>query len=207
VVVGCSFLLFGCGAKPDESSDSGQINLEQVSCIGVLPAASIGEGEVAPVYIPDEEGFRQGIQVMNEILSQELGGKDKVRFAGLDQLEGLQLTGGESPLALARMVGQRVGCNAVLETTVRRYSERVGGRYSVESPAAVAFEMRLISLDSGSILWSAQFDETQKSVMENLLEWKKANTRKFTWITAEELMREGVRGKLADCLYFNPPGE
>ena len=43
--------------------------------------------------------------------------------------------------------------------------------------------------------------------MENLLEWNKANTRGFVWITAEELMREGVKGKLAASPYFGPAGQ
>jgi len=116
------------------------------------------------------------------------------------------MTGGESTLILASMVGKSINCNAVLESTVKRYAERIGGRYSVESPASVAFEMRLISLDTSSVLWSAKFDEVQKSVMENILEWKKANTRKFTWITAEELMQEGVKGKLTDSPFFYSPG-
>jgi len=207
VVVSCSFMLFGCGVKNDGAIDTGQPQLSQINCIGVLPASSMLEGQVVPVFMPDEKIARRGIEVMNEILSKELGGDDQVRFLGIDQVTSLELTGGENSLELATMVGKNVNCNAVLESTVKRFDQRVGGRYSVESPAAVAFEMKLISIENGSLLWSAKFDEVQRTVMENLLEWKKANTRGFVWLTAEELMHEGVREKLADSPYFNTAGK
>lgn len=202
--ISCSMILSACGVKEKSPKDTGPSQIAQVSCIAVLPAASMQSEQVVPVYIPKEKSDRVGVQAMNEILSDELGGKDKIRFIGLDQIGALDITGGENSLVLARMVGERVNCNAVLESSVKRFKERVGGRYSVETPASVAFEMRLISLDKGSVIWSAKFDESQKSVMENILEWKKANTRGFVWISAEELMREGVKAKLADSPYFNP---
>ena len=206
VLAGCSFMLAGCGVKGDVQVDTDHSQLSRINCIGVLPASSMIEGQI-PIYVPEEKNSRLGIEVMNEILSEQLGGKDKIRFVGLDQVSSLELTGGESSLELATMVGKNIDCNAILESTVKRFTQRVGGRYSVESPASVAFEMTLISIEDGSILWSAKFDEVQKSVMENLLEWKKANTRGFVWVTAEELMQEGVRGKLAGSPYFNPEGK
>ncbi len=206
VFVSCSFVLSGCGFKNEGPADTGQRQLSQISCIAVLPVSSMSKGQVVPVYVPNEKNSRRGIQVMNKILSQELGGKNNIRFVGIDKVSSLELTGGENSLALASMVGKNMNCNAVLESTVKRFADRVGGRYSVESPASVAFEMRLISIETGSILWSAKFDEVQKSVMENIFEWNKANTRSFVWITADELMEEGVSGKLTTSPYFNLPG-
>lgn len=200
-------MLFGCGIKNEGAVDTEKPQLPPVSCIAVMPASTLIEGQVAPVFFPEEKSALQGIEVMNEILSKELGGKNKIRFAGIGQITSLETDGGESSLELAAMIGKGMDCNVVLETMVKRFDQRVGGRYSVESPAAVAFEMRLISIEDGSILWTAKFDEVQKSVMENLLEWGKANTRGFVWVTAEELMQEGVREKFADNPYFNPAGK
>lgn len=203
----CTMLLSGCGGgKVSVPAETKQVQLAHVSCIGVLPATSMTEGEVVPVFVPKEKNLRRGIQIMNKTLSQELGGKNNTRFIGIDQISALEFSGGESSLELARMIGRKTNCNAVLESMVKRFTERVGSRYSVESPASVAFEMRLISIDNDSVLWSAKFDEAQKSVMENIYEWKKANTRGFVWITAEELMREGIKGKLSGSPYFNTAG-
>jgi hypothetical protein len=207
VIVSCCVMLSGCGVKTKESVESGQSRFSQVNCIGVLPTAFVAKGQVVPVYVPEEKSSRQGVQVMNEILSEQLGGKGNIRFVGIDQLASLDLTGGENTLEIARLVGKNINCNAVLESTVKRFSQRVGGRYSVESPASVSFEMRLFSIETGSVLWSAKFDEVQKSVMENILEWNKATTRGFVWVTAEELMQEGVKSKLAGGTYFNSEGK
>lgn len=207
VFVICGFMLSGCGGKVEGPIDDGQALLPQISCIGILPAAFVTDEQIVPVYAPNEKSSQLGVQVMNEILSKELGGKNKIRFVGMDQLNSLQLSGGENALEIARLVGKGINCDAVLESTVNRFSQRVGGRYSVESPASVGFEMRLISIETGVILWSAKFDEVQKSVMENILEWNKASDRGFVWVTAEELMQEGVRRKLADSSYFNSEGK
>ena len=203
----CCMLMVGCGGKVDSQSGTGQAQVAQINCIAVLPAAFLDDNNVVPVYLPENPAERQGIQTMNEILSDQLGGKDGIRFVGLDSMASLSLTGGENQLTLAKMVGEKTSCNAVLESSVSRFVERVGGRYSVESPASVAFAMRLIGIENGAILWSTKFNESQKSVMENILEFKKANTRGFVWITAEELMREGIKAKFADSPYFAAAGK
>ena len=194
----------GCGltrTEPGETTQAAQAAQEQVTCIGVLPAASAR----VPQGAAGEEkarSLRQGAETMDRLLRQELQGQASVHFVGQDLLAGLELTGGESPPELARLVGERIGCNGVLETEVSRFAERDGGKYSVEAPAAVAFVFRLFAVDSGAVLWSATFDETQTSVMENLYEWKKAKSRGFSWVTAEGLMLEGITAKLEQSPYF-----
>jgi hypothetical protein len=206
IVAGCSFVFSGCAVKDEGPDDPGQAELSRINCIGVLPATPVVKAEMAEDDA-EVKRIRRGVEVMDKILSRELGGKEKIRFVSIEQVAALQISGGESPLTFDRLVGESIGCDAVLESTVSHFGQRVGGRYSVESPASVAFAMRLISLETGAVLWSAKFDEVQKSVMENILEWKKAGARGFVWITAEELMREGIREKLAYSPYFNPEGE
>ncbi|GAB4342661.1 MAG: hypothetical protein Kow0089_17900 [Desulfobulbaceae bacterium] len=196
IVACCLILLPGCARKSVESAQD-RSEGALTGCVAVLPAATTMAGGSVPLFMPADKSARHALQVMNEILSKELGGRENIRFSGLERVSSLNLTGGENQLDIARMVGKQMQCSMALETIVKRFDERVGTRYSVESPASVAFEMRLIGLETGSILWSAKFDETQKSVMENILDFGKARTRGFVWITAEELMREGVRSKLA----------
>ena len=38
--------------------------------------------------------------------------------------------------------------------------------------------------------------------MENLLNLNKASSRGFSWVTAEVLMREGLKDRLSQCSYF-----
>jgi hypothetical protein len=197
----CLVFLAGCGSKTTTGSDAVQGPVYPVTCIGILPAATGAdrEGKLSP---QQQKALAQGVKVMDRILAQELGGREKIVFVSREHIAGLQATGGERPLEVARLIGKRVNCNAILETTVWRYSDRIGSRYSAEEPASVAFDFRLIGTDDGSILLSVKFDEVQRSVMENLYNWSKARTRGFTWITADELMLEGVREKLLETPYF-----
>jgi hypothetical protein len=199
----CSFALLaaGCGLlKNDPGAMTGTAE-GRVNCIGVLPAVSeqVAQGAAGEAKA---KSLLLGTEAMDRLLQQELQGQANVRFVGQDLLAGLELTGGENSLEMARLVGKRIGCSAVMETTVSRFVEREGGKYSVENPAAVAFDIRLFDIESGSVLWSANFDEAQKAVSENLYELKKAKSRGFSWVTAEGLMREGLRAKLGNSPYF-----
>lgn len=201
MVVGSLVLLAGCGQAPGNVKNIVQAPLYPVTCIAVLPAvpAVDVEGKTTP---EQQETLLHGAQVMNRLLAQELAEQEKVTFVGEDHLSGLEISGGENMIDIALLVGRSVNCNAVLETSVSRYSERIGTKWSVEKAAAVAFEMRLIGTDAGKVLWSAKFDEEQVSVLENLYHLSKAKTRGFTWITADELMLEGMREKFSNSPYF-----
>ncbi len=197
----CLVFLAGCGSKTTERSYVVQSPAYPVTCIGILPTVT-GTDRERKVSPEQQKALAKGVKVMNGILAQELGGWEKIVFVTPEQIAGLQATSAERPLEVARIVGERINCNAILETTVWRYSERVGTRYSAEEPASVAFDFRLIGTDNGSVLLSVKFDEVQRSVMENLYNWSKARTRGFTWITADELVLEGVREKLLETPYF-----
>jgi hypothetical protein len=80
-----------------------------------------------------------------------------------------------------------MGADAVITGNIFRFEDRVGTRHSVESSAAVAFEMCLISSMDGSILWSKSYTEKQISLSENLFNLGTFIRRKARWVTAEEM--------------------
>ncbi|MDW7773448.1 MAG: hypothetical protein SCH71_11215 [Desulfobulbaceae bacterium] len=203
ILVGFSLVLIaGCGAPPESAGKKIQEPLYPVTCIGVLPA--VPAVDVDKELSPEElENLHQGAKVMNMLLAQKLGEQERIFLVGEEDMSGLELSGTEDSLDTLRQVGQSISCNAILETTVRRYTERIGTKWSVEQPAAVAFQFRLIGVDIGNILWSAKFDEEQISLLENLYNLGKAKTRGFTWITAADLMLEGIQEKLSASPYFN----
>ena len=88
--------------------------------------------------------------------------------------------------------GKRAGADAVLVGHIFRFKERKGNRASVESPASVAFDLHLIHVDSGRIIWTANFDETQRPLSEKLFELSTFFKRKASWVTAEELAQGGL---------------
>ena len=137
------------------------------------------------------------------MLREVLGARPEVRFVSAQQVNAA--TGGEGvgDLDGAKKVAGKISCNVLMETTLSRYADRVGGQYGVKEPAAVTFDYRLYEVGEGKVLCRGRFDEKQESVMDNLLSFNKASNRGFSWITAEQLLREGLKAKLGQCAYFS----
>jgi len=83
--------------------------------------------------------------------------------------------------------GRRRGADAVFAGHVYRFRERVGGGFSAESPASIAFDIYLIDCRQPSVLWSAVFDYTQEALSDNLFGVGNFFRRGGRWVTAEEL--------------------
>ncbi|MFP7755069.1 hypothetical protein ACLG6S_10555 [Thermodesulfobacteriota bacterium B35] len=191
--------LAGCSAK--QETEKPQEPAVAVTCIAVLPAASVVNYDET-ISFAEARKLQKGIQVLDRLLQEQLAGRKDIRFVSDSQLYGMEGTLSENFLVQARKIAHRFSCNAVLETTLWRYSERVGGRYTAKEPASVTFEYRLVATDNGSVLCQGRYDEVQKSVLENLYNLRKARERGFTWVTAEELLREGLRDKFDQCSYL-----
>jgi len=99
--------------------------------------------------------------------------------------------------------GRALKADAVMAGYVFRYRERVGTRYSVELPASVAFEIHLIRVADGRVLWSGQFNETQRSLSEDLFDLGTFIKRKAAWITAPEMAQAGLEETLQSLAGFN----
>ncbi len=88
----------------------------------------------------------------------------------------------------ARLLGERLGVDAVLEGVVRVYREREGTKFAAH-PAAVGFEIRLVGAKDGRVLWVGDYFEEQKPLTHD---FKGFLERGGTFVTAEELARTGV---------------
>lgn len=91
-----------------------------------------------------------------------------------------------------RRVGNELGAEGVVAGYVYRFRERKGVSYTVEQPASVAFEIHLLRVSDGALVWRGTFDKTQSSLMENLLQSASFFRGKGKWVTAEELTGEGI---------------
>jgi hypothetical protein len=99
----------------------------------------------------------------------------------------------KSPLRqVLRDVGNDLGADGVVAGYVYRFRERKGVAYSVEQPASVTFEIHLLRVSDGALVWRGTFDKTQSSLMEDLLQVSSFYRGKGRWVTAKELMGEGV---------------
>ena len=203
VLVFACLLLFaaGCGKKTTTGTAVPEEPKVVVSCIAVLPVITAVDYEDTVSFV-DAKKLQDGVKVMESLLRQELAGREDIRFVSESQIYGMKETIPEDFLSRAGVIADHLSCNAVLETTIRRYSDRIGGKYTVSEPASVAFEYRLVEVKSGTVICKGKFDEVQKSIMENLYNFKTARMRGFTWITAEELLGEGVKEKFNECSYL-----
>jgi hypothetical protein len=113
-------------------------------------------------------------------------------------MSGLQ-AGSESPFSEQDLwieTGRDLGVDAVIVGHLYRFRDRVGTQYSVKVPASVAFDIHLISVRDGRVLWSGNFDETQQSLFEDLYQLGTFLNRGGRWITARELAVSGLEGML-----------
>jgi hypothetical protein len=107
-----------------------------------------------------------------------------------------------SERALLVETGQALKADAVLAVYIYRFRERIGTSYAVKSPASVAFDMHLIRVADGRVLWSGQFNETQKSLSENFLSLGTFFKRKASWVTAREMAQAGLEDILQSLSGF-----
>ena len=94
---------------------------------------------------------------------------------------------------LAVKLGESLAANLMVAGTVWRYEERSGGPVGAFSPASVAFVVYLIDVASGKIFWKGNFNETQRSLSENVLDTWAFIKKGAKWLSADELARYGVR--------------
>jgi hypothetical protein len=89
--------------------------------------------------------------------------------------------------------GRVLKADWVLSGNIFRFRERVGGKYSVDLPASVAFDIHLIRVSDGRLLWNDHFDETQRPLSENLFQLGSFLQRKARWITANDMAVSGLK--------------
>jgi hypothetical protein len=92
----------------------------------------------------------------------------------------------------AAALGREVGAEGVIFGRVFRFRERVGTRYGATEPASVAFELALLEVASGEIVWRGQFDRTQHSLSDNLFDFWMFWRAEPHWLSARELAGLGV---------------
>lgn len=93
---------------------------------------------------------------------------------------------------LLRDVGSELRVEGIVTGHVYRFRERKGGPYAAELPASVAFEIHLLRVEDGVLVWRGSFDRTQSALMENILDAPLFYREKGRWVTAEELVGEGL---------------
>lgn len=85
-------------------------------------------------------------------------------------------------------VGSCVPADFLLVPQVLRWKEFEGGG----NPASVVIDLYLIDVKGKRLVTRYHYDETQKALTDNLLDFSKYVHRKGQWVPADELAREGL---------------
>jgi hypothetical protein len=197
-----SLLLFsaiGCTTVPVEDTPQ---KLIPVSSIGILPA-QVAEITILPSDTRTKEQLEAGADIITSLLNDYFKNSQKAQMVSASQLAGLSSSVEAAKLLhIAREAGQQLHYDAVLITSVKRYRPREGTKYSVIRPASVYFSLQLLAVANGQIIWSADFDQTQKTLFENILPSTRSTGSGFRWLTAAELAAAGLTKKLDSCPYL-----
>jgi len=198
----CVFGLTSCsgfGSRHEElSEEARQEARNQVPCIVALPVIADVHSDESITY-DKAASLEDGAVFMDQQLAEALRGRDNIRFLSQRQLMSLLPEDDVARGALLERIGSLLKCNAVLETTISRYTQREGGEYGADSPASATFTMKISRTDDGSVIWATTFRETQESLMSNIMSAHKYGLR---WLTVEELVTMGINEKVEQCPYF-----
>src|SRR2546422_2675991 len=184
------FLLSSCVLGPGNfrSSHSTDLAERNIRRIAILPADGMIVGEKGK---STENGPNASLS--NFLFSTMSALPDWQIVSDREVKEVTSHIGEGSEATRARKLGEFVYADAVISGRVVRYRERVGGDFGVKSPASVAFVLDLRDARRGDVVWSARFDETQRPPTENIFGIGEFAQRGARWLSAEELMREGVK--------------
>ena len=98
----------------------------------------------------------------------------------------------EKPDSAAVRLGKELNADFVFLGYLFRFEQRIGSSMGVEKPASVGFDLHLVRVKDGKVVWTGKFDETQRPLSDNLLKIRSFFRRGAKWLTAEELASAGM---------------
>jgi PBP1b-binding outer membrane lipoprotein LpoB len=195
-------LFFSACSLPQGKDNKVAAPLEPVARIAVLPVATSAVADESMGY-QQANDLAKGAELATRIINDTLAGNPKVVLLTESQLTTLtpEISGGLS--GAITTIGQKLNCDAVLVTQIQRFKQRVGSEFASEEPASAAFSMVLYGTKKKVVLWSADFRETQESLLSNIFSFEKVQKRGLKWISVEALLEQGLKERLAQCPYLH----
>lgn len=185
--------------------DMFRIHGENVSLMGPLSGNVFVTSQVATTAADDIYGMLRKSLARIESIELVPAAKVDVNIrAGVDPIAGHR----SERIAAVQKIGRQSQAEAVICAYVYGFRERVGTAYGADQPARVSFELNMIDVVTGRIVWQDHYSETQQTLNENVLQLGKFIKRKGRWVTAEEMAAGAVNdliGSLKDQFFKFPP--
>ena len=99
----------------------------------------------------------------------------------------------KTPGLLAQKLGQVLGVDYIFLGNVWRYRDYSDMAFNAPRGASVAFNLVLLKVATGQKVWKGTFDQTQRSLTDNVLAIKGSVKPGLKWLSANELARIGVK--------------
>lgn len=147
----------------------------------------------------------EGTKVLSATIAEHFAMRDNVTPLSATKQESLTGTFIGNHYRRALHIGTQAKADAVLTTRLIEYRKLTGKEYGADEPASVSFDYSLIHVASGNTLCRGSYEETQKTLFSDILSFGKASKRKFKFVSAATLLREGVERKFEDCRYLATP--
>ena len=96
----------------------------------------------------------------------------------------------------AMETGKKLNADGVLLGFVYRFSQRVGGPFAADRPASATFDLAMVRVSDGAVLWKNSFEETQQSLADNVLSAGQYMDRGLRWFTVQEWGDIGINQML-----------
>lgn len=180
--------LVGCSAR-QSGGERPQIDLLAVLPIELAAPKQPDEGEEKP--LPADAGLAVTAQIYRFLAAQS-----EFRFVAdltiQDAVQAPSVRDAPDLKARAVALGKDVSADAVIFGTVSRFDERVGTEWGATSPASVSFDLRVVYVASGEVLWEGGFDRTQAPPRSNLLTFWMFWRDGPHWLSARELTAQGM---------------
>ena len=198
LLISALFLACSFGPGNIQTRHSSDIETRKIRRIAVIPPAANADRQArVPFTSPQSDSKaseREAPDVLAHQLYSTMAGQPGWQIVSEREIEEMgQSLGSLSGAERLRRLGELVYADAVLTAQVQRYRERIGNEVGAKSPASVAFVADLVDVRRGDIVWSGRFDETQKALSENILAIGEVGQRGIRWLSADQLMLEGVK--------------
>ncbi len=194
-----SLFFCSCSLAPGtlESRHAGDLSPRNIKRIAIFPVERVSSGDKttnAHSPLPGAGGMEgEGPSTFDNLLYSMMAALPGWQIVSDREVrEALAGIPARAESSQARDLGNSVYADAVMFPKLLRYRQRVGEALGVQSPASVAFVLDLWDVKRGDLIWSARFDETQRSLSENLLAVGEYFHRGVKWLTAEELLQDGI---------------
>lgn len=190
------FALIGCGPKYIQSSLPNELEKHSVENVGLIPfiVEPSTKGEIRSGKVEDDGARIITDQFYSNLVKYNV---NVIRWEGQIPAPPGGETAPMSNLQRAEQIGKILKTSTVLIGSVSQFTERDGTAYAISRPASVGISVQLIHAEDGHLLWKASYNETQKSLFEDISAYRLFFRRGSRWLTAKELSEDAVEQLMA----------